>query len=95
MTRSNALAVISFAVVFVAGFFVGQLGWGGMGSANRDGFVGSLASHLDLTTDQQQKVRAIWSEQLTLTSPTAVEDRWTKAEEARDEAVKKRSGANS
>jgi hypothetical protein len=26
---------------------------------------------------------------LTLTSPTAVEDRWTKAEEARDEAVKK------
>jgi Spy/CpxP family protein refolding chaperone len=86
MTRSNVLAVISFAVVFAAGFFVGQLGW----NANRVLHHGgaSLASQLELTPRQQEDLRKIWNEQLTDTA-SAAEKRWEEAEDARDAAVRK------
>jgi len=80
MTRSNVVAVISFAVVFAAGFFVGHLGWGGNG--------GGRPSELDLSQPQREAVRKIWNEQLTRTTKEAAE-RWDAAERARDEAVRK------
>jgi Spy/CpxP family protein refolding chaperone len=86
MTRSNVVAVISFAVVFAAGCFVGQLGWGA-GKAMRGG-GGSLTSQLDLTPPQQQAVRKIWNEQLKTTTSVA-EERWKQAEDARDAEMRK------
>ena len=85
MTRSNVVAILSFAVIFAAGFFVGQLGWAG--SANRsDG--ASLTSQLDLTPKQQEEIRKIWSEELSETT-RATEKSWAEAEAARDAAVRK------
>jgi Spy/CpxP family protein refolding chaperone len=87
MTRSNVVAVISFAVVFAAGCFVGHLGWVGMqGTGSRND--ASLTSRLDLTPAQQQEVRKIWNEQLKQTT-TAAADRWKNAEDERDAAVRK------
>jgi Spy/CpxP family protein refolding chaperone len=87
MTRSNVVAVISFAVVFAAGFLVGQLGWGSAGRPMRAG-VGSLTSQLDLTPPQQEAVRRIWSNQLSATTAEAAR-RWKQAEDERDAAVRK------
>jgi Spy/CpxP family protein refolding chaperone len=86
MTRSNVVAVISFAVVFAAGVFVGQLGWGGAhGSGSRHD--SSLTSQLDLTPTQRQAVRQIWNEELEQTTRAAAK-RWEDAETARDAAVR-------
>ena len=85
MTRSNVVAILSFAVVFAAGFFVGQLGWGA--GATKGGGA-TLTSQLDLTPGQQEEIRKIWSEQLSFTKRTA-EQRWNDAEKERDAAVRK------
>src|SRR5690348_2513527 len=88
MTRSNVVAVISFAVVFAAGFFVGQLGWADVRSGGTGHDAASLTSQLDLTPTQQQEVRRIWNEHLRQTT-TGAADRWKNAEDERDAAVRK------
>jgi Spy/CpxP family protein refolding chaperone len=87
MTRSNLLAVISFAAVFAAGLFIGQRGWGGARGDDAANPSGSwLASHLDLNSSQREAVRKIWSEQFTAaTDPTG---RWLQVERDRDAKVR-------
>jgi hypothetical protein len=86
MTRSNVVAVISFAVIFAAGFFVGRLRWTGAAEQSRpDG--GWLTSQLDLTPTQREAVRQIWNEQLNVTTIGAPK-RWEDAERERDAAVR-------
>jgi hypothetical protein len=86
MTRSNLLALVSFAAVFAAGLFVGQRGWlgGGGGGTSNDSW---LAGHLDLSQKQREEVRQIWMKQLSATTIDSSK-LWLQFEERRDERVR-------
>jgi hypothetical protein len=85
MTRSNLLAVITFAVVFAAGVMVGKLGWRGTPDDASDGAW--IAEHLNLDAKQRDAVRKIWLEQLSSVSSGSAAT-WENVERQREQKVR-------
>src|SRR5215203_2420557 len=63
MNRLKTLVVVASLVMFAAGAVVGMLGRRATGESSY------LARELDLTTEQREKMRAIWSDAMAKAPP--------------------------
>ncbi len=83
MTRTKAVLLVSFVLVFVAGLAAGRLT-----ARRRPRHRGRswLTSELNLTPDQRDQMQEIWSE--ATRQPRAPREDWAQARRERDEAVR-------